>query len=85
MYDSNKIANKSGQNQSQLKNNMKDKNKTNFTYQVGNQSINHQNKNNSGKVRNFTEFNTLTAMCALVHTQDVSYQAVCAARHTNIS
>jgi len=57
MYDSNKIANKSGQNQSQLKNNMKDKNKTNFTHQVGNQSINHQNKNNSGRVKNFTEFN----------------------------
>ena len=55
MYDSNKIANKSCQNQSQPKNSIKDKNKTN----VGNQSINliHQNKNNSGRVKNFTEFN----------------------------
>ena len=38
---------------------MKDKNETNSTSQVGNQSINlsQQNKNNSGKVNNFTEFN----------------------------
>ena len=51
--------NKSFQNQSQPKNSIKDKNKTNSTPQVGNQSINlsHQNKNNSGRVKNFTEFN----------------------------
>ena len=58
MYDSNKIANKSGQNQGQTKsNNMKYK--TNSTLQVGNQPINFspQNKNNSGRVKNFTEFN----------------------------
>jgi len=55
IYDSNK----SFQNQSQPKNSIKDKNKTNSTPQVGNQSINlsHQNKNNSGRVKNFTEFN----------------------------
>ena len=59
MYDSNKIFNKSCRNQSQPKNSIKDKNKTNFTPQAGNQSINlsHQNKNNSGRVKNFTEFN----------------------------
>ena len=59
MYDSNKITNKSCQNQCQPKSNMKDKDKTNSTPQVGNQSINlsHQNKNNSGRVKNFTEFN----------------------------
>ena len=59
MYDSNKITNKSCQNQSQPKSNMKDKNKTNFTPQAGNQSIDlsHQNKNNSGRVKSFTEFN----------------------------
>ena len=60
MYDSNKIANKSGENQGHTKsNNMKYKNKTNSTLQVGNQPINfsHQNNNNSGRVKNFTEFN----------------------------
>jgi len=37
---------------------MKDKIKTNSTLQGGNQSINFsQNKNNSGRVTNFTEFN----------------------------
>ena len=54
MYDSNKSC----QNQSQPKSSIKDKNKTNSTLQVGNQSINfsQQNKNNSGRVKNFTEF-----------------------------
>ena len=58
MYDSNKIINKSNQNQSQPKNSTKDTNKANSTLQVGNQSINlsRQNNNNSGRVKNFTEF-----------------------------
>ena len=47
MCDSNKTANESGQNESHS------------TLQVGNQAINlsHQNKNNSGRVKNFIEFN----------------------------
>ena len=61
MSNSNKITNKSCQNQSQPKNSMKDKNKNkiNSTPQAGNQSIDlsYQNKNNSGRVKNFTEFN----------------------------
>ena len=59
MYDSNKITNKSSQNQSQPKNSMKDENKTNSMVQVGNQSIklSYQNKNNSSRIKNFTEFN----------------------------
>ena len=52
MYDSNKITNKSCQNQSQLKSNMKDKNKTNST-----PNLSHQNRNKSGRVKNFTGFN----------------------------
>ena len=51
--DANKVTSESGQYQNQPKS------KTNSTLQVGNQSINfsHQNKNNSGRVKNFTEFN----------------------------
>ena len=51
MYDSNKITNKSGQNQSQPKNSMKDKNNTNSTPRLS-----YQNKNNSSGIKNFTEF-----------------------------
>ena len=58
-FKNDEVTYKSCQNQSQSKNNMKDKNKTNSILQVGNQSINltNQNKNNSGGIKNLTEFN----------------------------
>lgn len=51
MYDSNKTASKDCQNEKQCK--------INSTTQIDKQSINlcNQNKNNSGRVQSFTEFN----------------------------